>query len=107
MRKILAASALVLALGLTVLPATEASAWGWHHTQTQPAKMSTAEISLLTTVLDKVAITDIELSPFGRMIVNSVLRTLMPKLLAASTAVQPPWRRATRRARLYGLVRAF
>ena len=71
---------LVLALGLTVLPATDASAWSRHHTQTQPAKMSTAEISLLTTVLDKVAITDIELSPFGRMIVNSVLRTLMPKL---------------------------
>ncbi len=80
MRKILAASALVLALALTVLPATEASAWGRHHTPAQPAKMSKAEISLLTTVLDNVALTDIELSPFGRMLINGVLKALMPKL---------------------------
>jgi hypothetical protein len=86
MRKIIAASALVLALALIALPATEASAWGRRDhapspgASTQPANMSKAEIALLTTVLDKVALTDIELSPFGRMIVNNVLKALMPKL---------------------------
>jgi hypothetical protein len=91
MRKTLAAGALVLALVFTVLPAADASAWGRRgESQTQPAKMSKAEISILTAVLDQVALTDIELSPFGRRIVNGLLRTFMPKLCPVVAQLAAP-----------------
>ncbi len=89
MRKILAASALVLALAVTVLPATDAGAWGRRDhagtqtttgTTTQTSSQAKAQLSVLNTLLDKVALTDIELSPFGRMILNGLLRAVMPSL---------------------------
>jgi hypothetical protein len=96
MRKTLAALALATLMVLTTVPAADASGW-WSRsrpTTTQPTRtLSYTETWLLQSVLDNVALTDIELTPRGRQFLNEVLRALMPKLCPiVANAAAPAFR---------------
>jgi hypothetical protein len=97
MRKTLAAVALAATLLLTAVPAADATGW-WSRSKPAPAPQPTRTLSyteswLLQSVLDNVALTDIELTPAGRQFLNSILRALMPKLCPiVANAAAPEFR---------------